>query len=175
MAGYALVCRCRMRAVAAVRASVLQLYESTTLRSIVPVIQHALTTLAEESPAKAMDLVLFDDAVRHTLRISRIIGMPKGNALLVGTARGQQLQSAQWLPCPALMYSCDTACAGLSRCWRLWKAVADQVGGVHRRLRRVSAPNRAGVHQSRVLRGFARAAATDRPSRTSHRVTAGRQ
>ena len=49
--------------------------------------QHVLAKLAqhnEEHPALAMNLVMFDDAMRHLLRISRIIGMPRGNALLVG-------------------------------------------------------------------------------------------
>jgi hypothetical protein len=62
-----------------------QPYEATTLQHVVPVIESALVALAEESPAKSLTLVLFDDAVRHLLRVSRIIGMPRGNALLVGT------------------------------------------------------------------------------------------
>lgn len=31
-----------------------------------------------------MNLVLFDDALGHLLRLTRIINMPSGNALLVG-------------------------------------------------------------------------------------------
>jgi dynein heavy chain, axonemal len=35
-------------------------------------------------PSKKMELVLFDDALRHLLRINRLIEMPRGSALLVG-------------------------------------------------------------------------------------------
>jgi dynein heavy chain len=38
----------------------------------------------EANPATPLSLVLFDDALRHMMRISRIIQMPRGNALLVG-------------------------------------------------------------------------------------------
>ena len=38
----------------------------------------------EVFPATPLALVLFDDALRHMMRISRIIQMPRGNALLVG-------------------------------------------------------------------------------------------
>ena len=38
----------------------------------------------EKNPSKKMNLVLFDDALGHLLRLTRIINMPSGNALLVG-------------------------------------------------------------------------------------------
>jgi len=38
----------------------------------------------EKFPTKKMNLVIFDDALGHLLRITRIINTPSGNALLVG-------------------------------------------------------------------------------------------
>jgi len=38
----------------------------------------------EEMPSKRMNLVLFEDAMRHLMRVSRIIGTPRGNLLFVG-------------------------------------------------------------------------------------------
>lgn len=38
----------------------------------------------EEFPAKKMELVLFEDALKHMLRINRLIEMPRGSGLLVG-------------------------------------------------------------------------------------------
>ncbi|CAM9274876.1 unnamed protein product [Chrysoparadoxa australica] len=38
----------------------------------------------EENPASSVQLVLFDDALKHLLRISRLLGMPCGSMLFVG-------------------------------------------------------------------------------------------
>ena len=38
----------------------------------------------QEYPSKKMELVLFDDALKHMLRINRLLEMPRGSALLVG-------------------------------------------------------------------------------------------
>jgi dynein heavy chain len=38
----------------------------------------------EKYPSKPMNLVIFDDALKHLLRITRIINSPSGNILLVG-------------------------------------------------------------------------------------------
>jgi dynein heavy chain len=38
----------------------------------------------EKNPSKKMDLVIFDDALKHLLRLTRIINNPSGNCLIVG-------------------------------------------------------------------------------------------
>lgn len=38
----------------------------------------------EKNPSKKMNLVIFDDALKHLLRITRTINSPSGNILLVG-------------------------------------------------------------------------------------------
>lgn len=43
-----------------------------------------LEAFNEQFPAKKMNLVIFDDALFHLLRLTRIINSPSGNALLVG-------------------------------------------------------------------------------------------
>jgi dynein heavy chain len=47
-------------------------------------VENYLSAYNSQSGVKPMDLVLFDDALEHMMRISRIIGRPRGNALLVG-------------------------------------------------------------------------------------------
>jgi dynein heavy chain len=43
-----------------------------------------LSDYNEKYPSKPMNLVIFDDALKHLLRITRIINTPSGNCLLVG-------------------------------------------------------------------------------------------
>ena len=47
-----------------------------------PVVSDALKDYNDNNPN--MNLVLFDDALRHVLRITRIVMQPQGHALLVG-------------------------------------------------------------------------------------------
>jgi len=54
------------------------------LLDIRPFAQTFLEKFNAEYPAKKMDLVLFDDALEHLLRINRLMEMPRGSGLLVG-------------------------------------------------------------------------------------------
>lgn len=53
-----------------------------SLDSIKKILTEALETYNETNAA--MNLVLFQDAIQHVLRISRILQSPRGNALLIG-------------------------------------------------------------------------------------------
>ena len=54
------------------------------LGDVRPIAQMFLANYNEERPSERMNLILFDDALRHMLRVSRIIGSDRGNALLIG-------------------------------------------------------------------------------------------
>lgn len=49
-----------------------------------PFVMKSMAILNETSPHKAMNLVLFDDALRHLVRLTRVIGAPRGHAILLG-------------------------------------------------------------------------------------------
>ena len=55
-----------------------------TLEDIRPICMDFLDRYNLEYPSKMMDLVLFNDALEHLLRINRLTEMPRGSGLLVG-------------------------------------------------------------------------------------------
>ncbi len=55
-----------------------------SIENIKKVIEEKLVAYNEKNPSKSMNLVIFDDACRHLLRIARIINTPRGSAMLVG-------------------------------------------------------------------------------------------
>ena len=54
------------------------------LQDVRPYAQTFLEKYNAEFPAKKMELVLFNDALEHLLRINRLMEMPRGSGLLVG-------------------------------------------------------------------------------------------
>jgi dynein heavy chain len=55
-----------------------------TLQQIRTRVQFFLDKYNQDNPAKKMELVLFNDALKHLLRITRLLEMPRGSILLVG-------------------------------------------------------------------------------------------
>lgn len=55
-----------------------------TLDEVRPSVQAFLEKFNTENPSKKMELVLFNDALEHLLRINRLMEMPRGSGLLVG-------------------------------------------------------------------------------------------
>jgi dynein heavy chain len=68
------------------------------IESIRTIANKKLEAYNEKYPSKKMNLVIFDDALKHLLRISRTIGSPGGNILLVGVG-GSGKQSLTKLGC----------------------------------------------------------------------------
>jgi dynein heavy chain len=55
-----------------------------SLEDVRPFVQTFLEKYNAEYPAKKMELVLFNDALEHLLRINRLMEMPRGSGMLVG-------------------------------------------------------------------------------------------
>lgn len=68
-------------------------------------VQGFLKQYNDQYPSKQMNIVLFDDAMRHLMRISRCLGMPKGCLLLVGVG-GSGKQSLTRLASYCAGYNC---------------------------------------------------------------------
>jgi dynein heavy chain len=65
-----------------------------TLEDIRPLVMAFLNKHNADFPAKRMELVLFNDALEHLLRINRLMEMPRGSGLLVGVGgSGKQVRS----------------------------------------------------------------------------------
>ena len=60
--------------------------------------QHFLDKYNAQDKVKEMNLVLFDDAVKHLMRVSRILNLPGGHCLFVGVG-GSGRQSLTALAC----------------------------------------------------------------------------
>ena len=62
-----------------------QLYEpGGTMPAVKSRVLEFLEKYNTEYPQRSMNLILFEDALKHLLRISRLLQMPRGSALLVG-------------------------------------------------------------------------------------------
>ena len=60
-------------------------YEAcASLASIRKIVNDKLARYNEDNPSKKMELVIFDDALKHMLRLCRIINSKRGSAMLVG-------------------------------------------------------------------------------------------
>lgn len=59
-------------------------YQSETMRDAGDVTRPHRTPHVPPANKFQLELVLFDDALRHLLRLNRLIEMPRGSALLVG-------------------------------------------------------------------------------------------
>jgi dynein heavy chain len=62
-----------------------KVYEAVScIEDVTKLVYKKMEEFNESSKILKLDLVLFGDAMKHLMRISRIIGMPRGSALLVG-------------------------------------------------------------------------------------------
>jgi dynein heavy chain len=58
--------------------------ELTNREKLVEISKRELASFNKRNPAKKMDIVLFEDALSHVIKIVRVITTPFGHALCVG-------------------------------------------------------------------------------------------
>ena len=87
-------------------------YPVADMPSITKVLIDALDNYNEVNAA--MNLVLFEDAIQHILRINRILECPRGNALLVGVGKFLTYPIFSFFSCQNL-YKCEVSRTWISR------------------------------------------------------------
>lgn len=98
--------------------------DDTPVYNVVPGYEQLRKTLndklAEYNESNAvMDLVLFQQAMEHICRITRIISLPRGNAMLVGVGGSGKQSLARYALCLMCLALLCLACSSLMLHWTL--------------------------------------------------------
>ncbi len=101
-----------------------------TIKHLHARVSDMLESYNEDFPSNRLELILFDDALRHVARIARILSQPQGSALLVGVG-GSGKQSLTRLA--AFLSSADVFTLSVSKTYNVASMLED-VRGVFRRL-----------------------------------------
>ena len=93
--------------------------DDTPVYNVVPGYEQLRKTLndklAEYNESNAvMDLVLFQQAMEHICRITRIISLPRGNAMLVGVGGSGKQSLARYALPRQLCLALQTLCQGFN-------------------------------------------------------------